>query len=187
MRVSSLVGVRFLTAVFTTWAGVLVMSGVVVAGSPAFRDDDIKLTGCLIRGEGDPGGYLLTNAPDNPVWSRTDKRTVAPSAVGTTGGFTTIFYWLHGSNDLNAHVGQRVEIDGDLQGDVRDGEIKTHRKDNWTELTLKVNGRSMKARVPNASFMFASDRDDKNKSDVLVRRVNVEHVKMIGAGCRALR
>src|SRR5229473_3324169 len=183
MRVSSSQGIRFLTAGLVTWgAWLFLMTGMAQAG-PNGRDDDIKLTGCLIRGEGDLGGYLLTNAPDDPAWLKSDNHKVAPSAVGTTGGFTTLFYWLYGSNDLNAHVGQRVEIDGDLQGDAREGEIKTHRKDHWTELTLTVNGRSMKARVPNASFMFATDRDHKHKSDVLVRRVNVEHVKMIAAGC----
>jgi hypothetical protein len=176
-------GIRLLTATLTACACVFVAAGSVTAGSAALRDDDLKLTGCLIRGEGDLGGYLLTNAPDDPAWLKTDNHKVAPSAVGTTGGFTTVFYWLYGNKELTAHVGQRVEIDGRVQGDIRDGEIKTHRKDQWTEVELKLNGRSMKARVPNASFMFASDADDKHKSEVLVRRVNVDHVKMIGAGC----
>jgi len=40
----------------------------------------------------------------------------------------------------------------------------------------------MKARVPNASFLWAADRD-KEKGRILIRRVNVEKVKMVGAGC----
>src|SRR5438477_1540944 len=146
------------------------------------RDEEIKLTGCLIRGE-NGAGYLLANAPSDPALFKADDHKVAPSAVGTTGGFATVFYWLYGNNDLNQHVGQRVEVEGDLQGDVRDGEIKTHRKDHWTEVEVKSAGRTMKARVPNASLMLASDHDKDNKGGILVRRVNVDHVKMIGAGC----
>lgn len=146
--------------------------------------NSIKLTGCLIRGEGDGAGYLLTNAPADPAWLKSEDHKVTPSAIGTTGGFTTIFYWLDGHGDLNAHVGNRVEIEGDLQGDVKQGEIKTDRKDSWTEVTVSSSGRKMKARVPNASIVPASDRDRDRKSDILVRRVAVEHVKMIGAGCQ---
>ena len=90
---------------------------------------------------------------------------------------------MYGNSDLDQHVGQRVEVEGDLQGDVRDGEIKTNRKDRWTEVEVKSDGRTMKARVPNASFALADDRD-KQKGGILVRRVNVNKVKMIGAGCQ---
>jgi hypothetical protein len=151
------------------------------AAETAGRDDEIKLSGCLIRGA-EGAGYLLTNAPGDPAIFKADDHKVAPSAVGTSGGFATVFYWLYGNNDLNQHVGQRVEVEGDLEGDVRDGEIKTHRKDRWTEVEVKSSGQTMKARVPNASFMWAADRD-KEQGRILIRRVNVEKVKMIGAGC----
>ena len=94
--------------------------------------EDIKLSGCLVRGEGDGAGYLLTNAPSEP-WLKTADTKVMPSAVGTTVNYATVFYWLDGSGDLKQHVGHRVEIEGDLKGDVRDGELKMDRKDNWTE------------------------------------------------------
>ena len=57
---------------------------------------DIKLTGCLVRGEGDRSGYLLTNTPAEPAWQHSADANVAPSAVGTTGTYATIFYWLDG-------------------------------------------------------------------------------------------
>jgi hypothetical protein len=179
MRISQPIGIRRLTVVAFCTACALWL-GPAEARSYG-RDDEIKLTGCLIRGE-DGAGYLLTNAPADPALFKADNRKVAPSAVGTTGGFATVFYWLYGNNDLNQHVGQRVEVEGDLQGDVRDGEIKTHRKDHWTEVQVKSAGQTMKARVPNASFMWASEHN-KEKGGILVRRVNVGHVKMIGAGC----
>jgi hypothetical protein len=138
------------------------------------------MSGCSSAEEG--AGYLLTNAPGEPSLFKADDHKVAPSAVGTAGGFATLFYWLYGNSDLDEHVGQRVEVQGDLQGDVRDGEIKTNRKDRWTEVEVKSDGRTMKARVPNASFTLADDRD-KQKGGILVRRVNVDKVK-IGAGCQ---
>jgi hypothetical protein len=95
-----------------------------------------------------------------------------------------MFYWLEGSGDLKNHVGHRVEVQGGQKGDVKDGEISTDRKDNWTELTVKADGRTMKARVPNASTFPASSRDTDHKSKILVRRVDVDHVRMLDAACR---
>ena len=145
------------------------------------REDEIKLSGCLIRGE-EGAAYLLTNAPGDPAIFKADDHRVAPSAVGTSGGFATIFYWLYGNDELNEHVGQRVDVEGELEGDVRDGEIRTLRKDGWTEVEVTSSGHTMKARVPNASFLWAADRDNE-KGRILIRRVNVEKVKMVGAGC----
>jgi len=179
MRISNLSVIRFFTAAALLFLCAFSMGYTVEARTGG--DDDIKLTGCLIRGE-EGAGYLLTNAPGDPAIFKADDHKVAPSAVGTSGGFATVFYWLYGNNRLNEHVGQRVEVEGDLQGDVRDGEIKTHRKDRWTEVEVKSAGQTMKARVPNASFEWAADRG-KEKGGILVRRVNVDKVKLIDAGC----
>lgn len=151
----------------------------------AANADDIKLNGCLVRGDGDGAGYLLFNAPGSaPALTRTDDRSVTPSIVGTTGAFSTIFYWLDGNGELKNHVGHRVEIEGDLQGDLKEGEIKLDRDDRWTEVTVKSGDRTMKAKVPNASIVAVSDRDDEHKSNILVRRVSVEKVKMLAAACQ---
>jgi hypothetical protein len=153
------------------------------AGSKVALDDkDIKLTGCLVKGEGDGSGYLLTNTPNDPGWQTADTK-VAPSSVGTTGSFATVFYWLDGDGDLKRHVGHRVEIEGKLKGDLKDGEIKMDRKDKWTELTVKSDGRSMKANVPNASIFPASNADKDRKVNALVRKVDVEKVHMLAASC----
>jgi hypothetical protein len=155
------------------------------AGGPAPAPDDksVKLSGCLIRGEGDGAGYLLTNTSAEP-WLASPGRQVTPSSLGTTGDYATLFYWLDGSGDLKQHIGHRVEIEGDVKGDVKDGEIITSRKDNWTEVTVKADGRTMKANVPNTSVVPASDRDkDRKKTDILVRRVDVDHVRMLAASC----
>lgn len=154
----------------------------VAANSSRAADKRVKLSGCLIRGEGDGAGYLLANPPTEPWLSSPDKQ-LAPSVLGTSGEYATIFYWLDGHGDLKQHVGHKVEVEGDLRDDVKDGEIRTERKENWTEVTVKADGRTMKAKVPNTSMFPASNRDKERKSDILVRRVDVERVRMLGATC----
>ena len=119
-------------------------------------DKDIKLTGCLIKGD---GGYLITNLPSEPAATSAANASVSTTAIGTAGGYTTLFYWLGGDDDLKNHVGHRVEIEGHVEGDLKEGEIKLERKTNWTELQVKSDGRSMKAEVPNAYIVPASPND----------------------------
>jgi len=146
-------------------------------------DDNVTLKGCLVKGDGDGSGYLLTNTPAEPDWQRSGDAKIQPSTVGTSGGFESVFYWLDGDNDLAKNIGHQVEIKGDLKGDLKDGEIKLDRKDNWTEMTVKSDGRSMKANVPNASMFPAPGENKDRKVHVLVRKVDVEHVNMISASC----
>ena len=128
----------------------------VVAVAPSassLRDKSITLSGCLIRGEGDGAGYLLISHAFDPATASTGGAPVTPGTIGTTGDFATLFYWLDGNGDLRKHIGHRVEIEGDAKGDVKDGEMKVDRKDSWTELTVKSDGRKMTARVPQASIV----------------------------------
>jgi hypothetical protein len=160
------------------------VSGAAVLGG---QDNDVTLKGCLVKGEGDGSGYLLTNAPAEPAWQRSADTNIQPSTVGTSGGFESVFYWLDDDGDLKKNIGHQVEIKGDLKGDLKDGEIELDRKDNWTELTVKSDGRTMKAHVPNAS-LFPATREDKDKKvQVLVRKVDVEQVTMLSASCADAR
>ena len=152
------------------------------ASASRAADKRVKLSGCLIRGEGDGAGYLLANPPTEP-WLNSPGKQVTPSVLGTSGDYATIFYWLDGHDDLKQHIGHRVEVEGDLRDDVKDGEITTERKDNWTNVTVKADGRTMKAQVPNTSIFPTSNRDKGRKSDILVRRVDVEGVRMLGVTC----
>ncbi len=152
-----------------------------VSARAAAGDDDVKLTGCLVKGDGDTG-YLLTNAPTEPSLNSSDRRE-SPSAVGTTGGYATVFYWLDADEDLKPHVGHRIEVEGELKGDLQEGEIELDRKGEWTELTVKAESRKMKATVPNTSVV--ADRGSDKKGRVIVRRVDVERVKMLGASCQS--
>ena len=145
-------------------------------------EEKIKLSGCLVKAEGDDG-YLITNLPSEPGASTAD-RNVATSAIGTAGTFTTVFYWLRDDDDLKEHVGHRVEIEGELKGDIKEGEIEIDRKDDWTELEVKSGGDEMKARVPNAYVFADASRDKDRKISAQVRKVDVDHVKMLSANCQ---
>jgi hypothetical protein len=147
------------------------------------RDDKIKLNGCLIKADaGD--GYLITNLPSEPGSASAANRIVTTDAIGTAGSFSPVFYWLNDDDGLKKNVGRRVEIEGELKGDIKEGEIKLEPKDNWTELEVKSNGRSLKAKVPNAYIFPDPTRDKDRKIAAMVRKVDVDHVKMLSASCQ---
>ena len=148
----------------------------------ASGDEKIKLNGCLVKAEGDDG-YLITNLPSEPG-SSSAERNVATSAIGTSGAYATVFYWLKNDDDLKKNVGHRVEIEGELKGEIKEGEIKLDRKDNWTELEVKSGGDEMKAKVPNAYIFPDPTKDKDRKISTMVRKVDVDHVKMLSASCQ---
>lgn len=160
-----------------TWAIALVM---VVAARGAAADDEIRLSGCLVRGQ-DGDGYLLTNVPGEAAWQRPGDAIVAPGPVGTSGTVASVLYWLEKKDGLDDHVGHYVEVEGILQGDLKDGQIKVKPKDQWTEVEIDADGKSMKAQVPR-SVLIIPDRGD-SKLDVLVRRVEPQRVRMLAAVC----
>jgi len=144
--------------------------------------EKLKLNGCLVQAEGDDG-YLITNLPSEPSPTTAD-RNPTTTAIGTSGTYSTVFYWLKNDDDLKKNVGHRVEIEGEAKGDIEQGEIKLDRKDNWTELEVKSDGDTMKAKVPNA-YIFPDPNSDKDrKISALVRKVDVDHVKMLSASCQ---
>jgi hypothetical protein len=168
-------------------SGAFVLAAALACSAPATgyltafgAAEEIKLTGCLVRGE--DGGYLLTNGPTEPGWQRADT-SVTPGAVGTSGTVASIFYWLEDDDDLRSHVGQRVEVEGELKGEIADGEIEIDRKDKWTEITIKADGDTLEARVPHMSVVPVGDGD--RKVPVLVRKVDVNRVRMVAASCAA--
>jgi hypothetical protein len=146
--------------------------------SPAPRPGDtgIRLIGCLVKGD---DGYLLTNLPSEPLSPA--GASIIPGAVGTTGAYSTIFYWLDDNDELKHHVGHRVEVVGSLKGDPKNAEIRLRRYYNWTEMKVKSDGHSMKALVP--AVLPAPYIDVDQKVSAVVRRVDVDHVFMVAVGC----
>lgn len=161
-------------------AAAAVCAGLLIA-APASADDNVTLSGCLIRST-DNSGYLIVNRPSEPAKTAPADSRVSPDAFGGAGNFSTIFYWLENDDSMKPHVGHQVEIQGDLES-PKDGELKVDRKDNWTEIELKSDGHTMHANVPHTSLLPAVDAKKDEKSKVIVRRVDVEKVKMLGASC----
>jgi hypothetical protein len=160
---------------------------ILAAASVASADDDIRLSGCLVRGQ-DGKGYLMTNVPGEAAWQRPGDAIVIPGPVGTSGTVTSILYWLEKKDGLDDHVGHFIEIEGKLQGDLQDGEIKVTPKGEWTEVEVEAGGKSLKAQVPR-SVLIIPDKSEREpdkgerKLDVLVRRVEPQRVRMLGAVC----
>lgn len=163
-------------------AAVTAVVGLNTAVQAAVGDEKVKLNGCLVQAEGDDG-YLITNLPSEPGATTAD-RNPTTTAIGTSGTYSTVFYWLKDDDDLKKNVGHRVEIEGELKGDIKEGEIKLDRKDNWTELEVKSDGDTMKAKVPNAYIFPDPTRDKDRRMSTLVRKVDVDHVKMLSASCQ---
>jgi hypothetical protein len=171
---------------FTHIVSTITITSALTLGSvvtTAAADKDIKLSGCLVRGE-DGGGYLLTNAPGESVWDKARDVPIEPGPAGTTGRMGSVFYWLDNNGDLKEHIGHQVDIEGELKGDLNEGQIKVDRKANWTEMEVKSGERTLKARVPQSLFVYpASSRDSNPKVNVLVRKVDVKKISMRAASC----
>ncbi len=180
----------------TALAATLLWPVALADAAAARANDKVKITGCVIRTNDQGGGGNRSLV----VWSRgdvvfsnavvefepaSDSKEVA-KVVGTSGGGVPIFYWLDDDDDLEKHVGQSVELTGELDDDFESGEIKFERKGEFTEIEFEADGKEVKARVPTAMIANAdnkeSDKDDR-KYNIVVRRVNVDDVKMVSASC----
>jgi len=160
---------------------------ILAAANGAAADDDIRLSGCLVRGQ-DGKGYLMTNVPGEAAWQRPGDAIVIPGPVGTSGTVTSILYWLEKKDGLDDHVGHFIEIEGKLRGDLQDGEIKVTPKGEWTEVEVEAGGKSLKAQVPRSVLVIPDKGERKpdqgdRKLDVLVRRVEPQRVRMLAAVC----
>jgi len=155
------------------------MAGLLTVTQTAVAADSEKITGCPVKGD---GGYLIVNPPMAPVSTATQRQPAEPGTVGTAGVYANVFYWLDNDDSLKPHIGHRVEVEGEIEGDVKPGEVEIDRKDQWTEIEIESDGREMKAQVPNASVVAGPNAD--KKIDVLVKRVDVEKVRMLDAACR---
>ena len=143
--------------------------------------DEIKLSGCLVRGQ-DGEGYLMINVPGDAAWQRPGDAIVAPGPVGTSGIVASILYWLEKKDGLDDHVGHHIEIEGRLQGELQDGHLTVTPKEQWNEIEVEADGKTLKARVPRTVLIIPDNGD--RKLDVLVRRVEPRGVRMLAAECR---
>jgi hypothetical protein len=144
------------------------------------RGDDITIRGCLTNAAMPPGA-----APATLVWSRSDIMLAAaegPQTVLTPSGLSgRVFYWMKDNDKLKRHVGQQVEITGELE-DIEKGRIEIDRDGDFTKIELDLDGRKETARVP-TSWLSPGARQEQ-EIDILARRIDVEDVKVIGV-CHA--
>jgi hypothetical protein len=137
----------------------------------AVRGDDITIRGCVSRVQ--PGSVGL--AP-MLVWTRGDIMLGNASALNAA-LTERVFYWLDDDEDLAKHIGQTIEVKGDL-GDFEKGEVEIDRDGEFTNIELKLDGKKEKARVPTA--WLAVPRGE-GEFDIVARKVDVDKVSVIGA------
>jgi hypothetical protein len=161
---------------------------VTIAGAPSAAqqpivtvdDDDITIRGCVRNTDVRHG--IATNML---VWSRGDIMLAAATSlgshpVGPAGIAGRVFYWLEDDDDLTKHVGQVVLVKGELK-DFETGEVEIEREDDFfTEITLDLDGKKEKARVPTA-WLRGTGADRDQKFEIAARRVNVKEVRVLGA------
>ena len=155
--------------------GSLSLATVAAAGQQtavAVRGDDITIRGCVSRAQ--PGS--VGTAP-MLVWSRGDIMLGNAAALNAAQLTDRVFYWLDDDEDLAKHIGQNIEIKGDL-GDFEKGEVEIDRDGEFTNIELKLDGKKEKARVPTAWLTVPRGEGE---FDIIARKVDVDKINVIGA------
>jgi hypothetical protein len=175
-------------------AGVMAAAAIAAAtGSASLHaaEEKVTLTGCAVKGNGDGDGFLLANAVE-----RTTRTTTTPGAEGSTVASTTtnemkparILYWLDDDHHaVGKLMGQLVEVTGEVEGDVKKGEIKAERENGMIELEIKVDGHKANVKlpdVPSAIGTAGSVKDHEVELPYTVRKLDVKSAKSIGSTCQ---
>ena len=164
-------------------------------------DKEVVLTGCVIRGE-DGDGMLLTNVLPASLDMSTRSQSREPrhdEGAGTSGnlrGASNVIYWLDDLEDddnLPEYAGRRVEVRGELEGDIDTGEMEIERDGDWVKMEIKSDGKKLKARIPYASV--APDQnsavgtsgtlkdDEEIELKINVRKIDVKDVTIVTGTC----
>jgi hypothetical protein len=166
---------RIQTVLFGTLALALTASAAAAQPDVRVDGDDITITGCV--GRPDPS---IGDVQDVLAWTRDDIMLAYAQMVGDTFGLGgspgPFFYWLDETEELLAQVGNRVEVEGEL-GDFEDGEVKIERDDDFTEITVTLEGDEETARLPTS--WLGADRDD-IEFEIVTRRIDVDEVRVLG-------
>ena len=157
----------------------------VATAAPQQDKKDVTLTGCVVKGD---GGYVLSDvSPENTVAAATAGTPSTPQPKGTVMP-GRVLYWLKDDEDLAEHAGHKVEVNGELEGDIEKGNISAEREGGLVELEFKIEGdKKVTVKVPEvpASVGTAGSVGDKERDIAyVVRKIDVDSVKMISASCR---
>ena len=180
----------------TSIVGALTAAALVAASAPALvtaaeGQEKVTLTGCAVKGNGDGDGFLLANSVE-----QTTRTTSTPTGEGSTVSSTTtkemkparILYWLDDDDDEVAKLmGQLVEVTGEVEGDVKRGEIEVERENGMIELEIKADGRKANVKVadvPSAIGTAGSVKDREVELPYIVRKLDVKSAKSIAPSCQ---
>lgn len=145
-----------------------------VITAQATASDSIAIEGCV---SSTPPAESK-DGPRHLVWSE-DGAVLKDASVRSQGetGPAAVLYWLDDEDDLKAYVGRRVEVIGRIGDEYERGTIELEEDDGFVEITVGVDGEDAKARIPR--WMFRRNNIDDFTLHVLVRRVDVEKVRLI--------
>jgi hypothetical protein len=160
-----------------------------VASATAQRssDDkkDVTITGCVVKGD---GGYVLTN-----VAEQTASAAIAGGLPSTPQPAGTVMpgrvlYWMSDDDELAEHAGHKVEVRGELEGEIEKGKISAEREGGLVELEFKVDGdKKVTIKVPDVPPTVGTSGSIGDKEvdlHYIVRKIDVDSVKMITSTCR---
>jgi hypothetical protein len=94
---------------------------------------------------------------------------------------------VKGSGDGDGLMGQLVEITGEVEGDVKRGEIEIERENGMIELEIKADGRKANVKladVPSAIGTSGSVKDAESELPYVVRKLDVKSAKSIAPTCK---
>ena len=99
-----------------------------------------------------------------------------------------VLYWLDHDDDLKDHAGQKVEVRGELEGDIATGKISAEREGGLVELEFKVPGeRKVTVMVPNVPPTIGTSGavgDKERDIAYIVRKIDVDSVKTLMSTCQ---
>lgn len=172
------------------------------AGAIVGDDEDITVTGCVVRGNGDGKGFLLTNVLPASIDMHTRAEAQGRATAGTSGalpGASSVIYWLDDLEDddnLAEYAGRRVEVRGEIEGDIDRGEMEIERDGDWVEIDIKSDGKKVETRLPWASVMpndgtggavgtSGTLKEGKEiELNINVRKIDVKDVRVIAGTCQ---
>jgi hypothetical protein len=133
------------------------------------EDKDVKVTGCVLKGE-EGRGFLLADL-------------ILPSASSEVPQ-PRVLYLLKDDDDLEGHTGRRVEITGELEGELEKGQIEVDRDGDAVKLEIKADDRTLKLRLPEKPAAVGTSGKDDDEIDFVVRKLDVKSMKMVSPTCR---
>src|SRR5918994_4306564 len=133
---------------------------------------DVTITGCVVRGD---GGFVLTNVAEETAAAAVAAGTPStPQPAGTVMP-GRVLYWLDDDEKLEEHAGHKVEVRGELEGDIETGKISAEREGGLVELEFKVEGdRKVTIKVPDVPSTIGTSGavgDREKDFPYIVRRI----------------